>query len=74
MAGPHLRDGTDVAQDMTRDPADIAVEISSLKGEAMNWLDDPRYGALRLRLEYAHAAVEAVMVEARRRGRLNEGS
>ena len=74
MAGPHLRDDTDVAQDITRDLVDIAVEISSLKGEAMNWLGDPRYGALQLRLENAHAAVEAAMVEVRRRVRLNEGS
>jgi hypothetical protein len=73
MAGPHLRDDTDVAKDITRDLADIAAGISSLKGEAMNWIGDPRYGALRLRLENAHAAVEAAMVEARRRVRLNEG-
>ena len=39
----------------------------------MNWLDAPNYEALRLRLENAHAAVEAATVEARRRVRLNEG-
>jgi hypothetical protein len=39
----------------------------------MNWLEDPNYGALRLRIENAHATVEAAMVEARRRVRLNEG-
>jgi hypothetical protein len=39
----------------------------------MNWLDDPNYGALRLRIENAHAAVEAAAVEARRRLRMNEG-
>ena len=39
----------------------------------MNWLDDPNYEALRLRLVNAHAAVEAATVEARRRVRLNEG-
>jgi hypothetical protein len=33
---------------------------------------DPTYNALRLRLEIAHAAVEAAAVEARRRVRLNE--
>jgi hypothetical protein len=38
----------------------------------MNWLDDPNYAALRLRLENAHSAVEAA-VEARRRVRLDEG-
>jgi hypothetical protein len=42
-------------------------------GEAINWLDDPNYAALRLRLENAHAAVEAATIEARRRVRLNEG-
>jgi hypothetical protein len=57
---------------LARDLADIASQTSSLKGEAMNWLSDPSYGTLRLRLENAHAAVEAVMVEARRRVRLNE--
>jgi hypothetical protein len=38
----------------------------------MDWLGDPKYGALRLRLENAHAAIEAAAVEARRRVRLNE--
>jgi hypothetical protein len=36
-------------------------------------LEDPNYNTLRLRLEIAHAAVEAATVEARRRVRLNEG-
>ncbi len=39
----------------------------------MNWLDDPNYAALRLRLEYAHAAVEAATGKARRRVRLSDG-
>ena len=52
---------------------EIASHISSLKGEAMNWFSDPSYGTLRLRLENAHAASEATMVEARRRVRFNEG-
>jgi hypothetical protein len=72
MRGPHPRDDHDVAKDIARDLTDIASQISSLKGEAMNWLGDPKYGALRLRLENAHAAVEAAAVEARRRVRLNE--
>jgi hypothetical protein len=38
----------------------------------MNWLRDPNYAALRLRIENAHAAVEAATVEARRRVRINE--
>jgi hypothetical protein len=45
---------------------------ATFKGEANAYLDDPSYNALRLRLENAHAAVEAAAVEARRRVRLNE--
>jgi hypothetical protein len=70
---PRPRDHTDAAQDIARELADIAGQLAHLKGEALNWLDDPIYAALRLRLEYAHAAVEAATVEARRRVRLNEG-
>ena len=40
-----------------------------MKGDATHWLTDPEYAALRHRLE---AAVEAALVEARPRGRLNE--
>ena len=64
-------DYTDAARDIARDLAEIASQIASLKGEAMNWLSDPKYLALRHRLENAHAAVEAAMVEAR--VKLNEG-
>jgi hypothetical protein len=53
--------------------AEIAGQLAHLKGEAMTWLDDPNYSALKPRLENAHAAVEAATVEARRRVRLNEG-
>ena len=74
MTGPHLRDDTDVAQDIARNLADIASQISALKGEARNCLGDPKYGALWLRLENAHVAVEVAMVEARRWVRLNEES
>jgi hypothetical protein len=42
-------------------------------GDANAYLTDPNYSTLRLRLENAHAAVEAAAVEARRRVRLNEG-
>ena len=66
---PGPRDHTDAAQDL----ADIAHQISMFKGEANAYLSDPNYNALRLRLENAHAAVEAAAVEARRRVRLNEG-
>ena len=57
---------------MARDLTDIAGQLASLKGEATSWLRDPNYNTLKLRLENAHSAVEAAVVEARRRVRLNE--
>jgi hypothetical protein len=59
--------------DVARDLSEVSSELASIKGEAMNWLRDPHYGALRLGLEIAHAAVEAATVEAQRRVRLDEG-
>jgi hypothetical protein len=44
-----------------------------LKGDATHWLTDPEYAVLRHRLEAAHAAAEAALVEARRRVRIDEG-
>ncbi len=70
---PRPRDDTDVVRDIARDLADVAAQIGTFKGEANAYLDGPSYNALRLRLEMAHAAVEAATVEARRRVRLNEG-
>jgi hypothetical protein len=70
---PRPRDHIDVVKDIARDLADVAAQISSFKGDANAYLDDTNYNTLRLRLENAHAAVEAAMVEARRRVRLNEG-
>jgi hypothetical protein len=67
------RDDKDATLEIARDLADIAGQFASLKGEANSWLRDPDYDALKLRLEIAHAAVEAAAVEARRRVRLNEG-
>jgi hypothetical protein len=67
------RDHKDAAQELARDLADIAGQLTSLKGEANSWLRDPDYDTLKLRLEVAHAAAEAAAVEARRRVRLNEG-
>jgi hypothetical protein len=69
---PRPRDDSDVAQDTARDLAEIAAHIGQLKGDANTYLTDLNYGTLRLRLENAHAAVEAAAVEARRRVRLNE--
>jgi hypothetical protein len=66
------RSHKDAAQDLARELADIAGQLAPLKGEAHAWLRDPDYDTIKLRLENAHAAVEAA-VEARRRVRLNEG-
>jgi hypothetical protein len=72
MTEPRPRDDSDVAPDLARDLAEIASHIGHLKGDAYAYLTDLSYETLRLRLEIAHAAVEAAMVEARRRVRLNE--
>jgi hypothetical protein len=61
---PRPTDRTDAARDLARDLADIATQIGTFKGEANAWLSEPDYDALRLRLEIAHAAVEAAAVEA----------
>jgi hypothetical protein len=70
---PRPRDDTDAAHDLARDLAEIAAHIGHLKGDANAYLTDANYTTLRLRLEIAQAAVEAAMVEARRRVHLNEG-
>ena len=70
---PRPRDDTDAVQDIARDLAEVAAQIATFRGEANAFLGDPKYNALRLRLENAHATVEAATVEARRRVRLNEG-
>jgi len=63
----------DVARDTARDLTGLAGELAALKADATHWLTDPEYNTLRHRLEYAHAAVEAALIEARRRVRMNEG-
>ena len=66
-------DHTDAAKEVARELSEVAGRLAGIKGEAMNWLRDPNlYAALRLRLESAHAAVEAAAVEARRRVRIDE--
>ncbi len=66
------QDPKDVTQAMARDLTAIAGELGALKAES-RWLKGPEYEALRHRLEIAHAATEAAVVEARRRVRLDEG-
>ena len=51
-----------------RDLSEVASELASIRGEAMNWLRDPNYGALRL--ENTDASVEAAM---ERKGRDSVG-
>ena len=63
----------DVIRKVVRDLSALAGELAAPKGDAPHWLTDPEYGTLRHRLEDAHAAAEAALIEARRRVRLNEG-
>jgi hypothetical protein len=65
------QDPKDVTRDTARDLAGLAGELAALKADAHHWLG-PEYAALRYRLEDAHAAVEAALVESRRKVRLNE--
>lgn len=66
------QDPKDVTQAIVRDLSGLVGELSSMKGEAEHWLTGPEYATLRHRLEDAHAAAEAALVEARRRVRLDE--
>jgi hypothetical protein len=67
------QDPKDVTRDIARDLSTLVGELNALRADANHWLEGPEYTALRLRLESAHAAAEAALVEARRRVRLNEG-
>ena len=49
-----------------QDPKDVTRDI------ARHWLTDPAHADLHLRLGNAHAAVEAALVEARRRVRMDD--
>ena len=51
----------------------MAGELAALKADARHWLTDPEHADLHLRLGSAHEAVEAALVEPRRRMRINEG-
>jgi len=66
------QDPKDVIRDTARDLSALVGELAALKGDATHWLEGPEYTALRRRLEAAHAAAEAALVEARRRVRLDE--
>ena len=66
------QDPKDVTQATARDLTGIVGELATLKADASQWLTGPEYEALRHRLEMAHAAAEAAVVEARRQVRLDE--
>ena len=66
------QDPKDVARDLARDLSGMAGELAALKADARHWLTDPVHADLHLLLGNAHAAVEAALVEARRRVRMNE--
>ena len=63
------QDPKDVTRDTARDLSARVGELAALKGDATHWLPAPEYAN---RLEAAHAAVEATLVEARCGVRLNE--
>jgi hypothetical protein len=67
------QDPKDVTRDLAHDLTGMAGELVALKADARHWLTDPEHADLHLRLGSAHAAVEAALVEARRRMRINEG-
>jgi hypothetical protein len=66
------KDPKDVTRALARDLTGMAGELAALKADARHWLTDPEHADLHLRLGNAHAAVEAALVEARRRIRMNE--
>ena len=66
------QDPKDVTRNITRDLTGMAGELAALKADARHWLTDPEHADLHLRLGNAHAAVEAALVESRRRVRMNE--
>jgi hypothetical protein len=65
------QDPKDVTKDTARELSALVGELAALKGDATHWLTDPEYAALRHRLEAAHAAAEAALIETRRKMRLN---
>ena len=64
-------DPTEISTNAARDLAQLAGDLNRTKADANHWLEEPEYAALLHRLEGAHAAVEAALIEARRRVRLN---
>jgi hypothetical protein len=65
-------DPKEILGNTARDLAQLAGDLNRTKADAHHWLDGPEYAALLHRLEGAHAAVEAALIGARRRVRLDE--
>jgi hypothetical protein len=63
----------DVTRDIACDLSALVGEVAALKGGANHWLEGPEYASLKHLLETAHAAVDAALIEARHRGRMNDG-
>jgi hypothetical protein len=57
----------DILQSIARNLSRIVGDQASLKGDASHWLCALEYGYLRYRLDDAHAAAEAALIEACRR-------
>ncbi len=71
--GRVLAEPQETARIVARDLAPVVSELAALKGEIFRDLERrPEHRALAHRLEAAHAAAEAAIVEARRRVRLDE--
>ena len=68
------QDPKDVTRDIARDLSALVGEVAGLKGDTSHWLEGPEYAALKQRLEAVHGAFEAVLIEARRRVRLDGGA
>jgi len=63
----------EVAKYVVHDLMEETSELRRTKADADHWLrEDPEYEVLLQRLEEALVAVEAALVEARRKVRLNE--
>jgi hypothetical protein len=60
------QDPKDIARGTARDLSGMAGELAALKADARRWLTGAEYAVLHLRLENAHAALEAALIEARR--------
>jgi len=66
-------DPEEIPGNTARNLAQLASDLGRTRAEAAHWLTSPEYATLLHRLEGAHAAVGAALIEARRRVRLSEG-